>query len=199
MRAASAIREKQHVDRLTTKLYARQSVERRLSNPFVLHDGPPYANGDLHMGHLLNKVLKDVVNRRHLLSGRHIRFVPGWDCHGLPIELKALSDTRNLQARSTPVDVRRIARQCAYTAVASQAADFQRWGILADWDAVAERVACHREPGVVHSQAAATRDAYLTMDASYEAAQLRVFSHMVEAGCVYRAYKPVYWSPSTRT
>jgi isoleucyl-tRNA synthetase len=202
MRAAAAVREKVHVDRLTTQLYVRQARERRGKEPFVLHDGPPYANGELHMGHLLNKVLKDIINRHQLMSGRRVRYAPGWDCHGLPIELKALSDARTSHTSGTPVDIRRIARRCAQTAAASQAADFRRWGVLADWEAVSERITQgvgENKAGETQGPQAATGDAYFTMDAAYEAEQLRVFARMVEAGCVYRAFKPVYWSPSTRT
>jgi isoleucyl-tRNA synthetase len=196
MRAAAATRELLHVERLTTALYARQARARYESTPFILHDGPPYANGELHMGHLMNKSLKDIVNRHHLLSGRRIRFVPGWDCHGLPIELKALSE-RTSKDPATPEEIRRIARRCAQTAAASQAADFRRWGVLADWNAVSDRLSPSNDVAV--ARRAATRDAYFTMDAAYEAEQLRVLASMIEAGCVYRAFKPVYWSPATRT
>lgn len=212
MRADGPSREPVLVERLTTVLYKRQAAARSgPAAPFVLHDGPPYANGDLHMGHLQNKVLKDVINRDQLLSGRRVRFTPGWDCHGLPIELKALSDSRSVPSSRapagtsapapSPVEVRRIARQYALSAIAAQAADFKRWGVLADWDAVGRRLASH---GAYASGASATvapsgGDVYLTMDTAYEAAQLRAFAAMVARGCVYRAFKPVYWSPSTRT
>lgn len=211
MRADGPLREPLQVERLTTQLYARQAAVRASqARPFVLHDGPPYANGDLHMGHLQNNVLKDIVNRDQLLSGRRVRFAPGWDCHGLPIELKALSDSRakvspaanaGPVAAPAPEDVRRIARQYALGAVSAQAADLKRWGVLADWDAVAARLAAHRAyaTGAAATTAPSGGDVYLTMDTAYEAAQLRAFAAMVERGCVYRALKPVFWSPSTRT
>ena len=212
MRADGPLREPVLVERLTTELYTRQAAARSgPAAPFILHDGPPYANGDLHMGHLQNKVLKDVINRDQLLSGRRVRFTPGWDCHGLPIELKALSDSRSVPSPRapagtsapvpSPVEVRRIARQYALSAIAAQAADFKRWGVLADWDAVGRRLAAHGAyaSGASSSVAPSGGDVYLTMDTAYEAAQLRAFAAMVARGCVYRAFKPVYWSPSTRT
>ena len=94
MRANAAQREKEYMQRTTTQLYRwmREKRDRDGAEPFELHDGPPYANGNLHTGHLLNKVLKDITNRFQLLQGKHVRFIPGWDCHGLPIELKALEE-----------------------------------------------------------------------------------------------------------
>ena len=209
MRADGSVRELQHVDRITTQLYARQAEERADRRPFVLHDGPPYANGDLHMGHLQNKVLKDIINRFNLLAGRRVCFAPGWDCHGLPIELKALSDARSsasaghapVPGQVDPVEIRKIARQYALGAASAQAADFKRWGILADWDTVSRRISSHRDYafGVAPTIARTRGDVYLTMDTAYEVAQLRSFADMVAQGCVYRAFKPVYWSPSTHT
>ncbi|MEA5399792.1 isoleucine--tRNA ligase [Synechococcus sp. BA-124 BA4] len=145
--------------------------------PFTLHDGPPYANGALHVGHALNKILKDIINKHALLQGRRARFVPGWDCHGLPIELKVLQGLGNEERRQlTPIDLRRRAHAYALEQVEGQKSGFRRWGIWADWD----------EP-------------YLTLQTSYEAAQIGVFGRMVLAGHIYRGLKPVHWSPSSRT
>jgi len=145
--------------------------------PFTLHDGPPYANGALHVGHALNKILKDIINKHALLQGRRARFVPGWDCHGLPIELKVLQGLGSEERRQlTPVDLRRRAHAYALEQVEAQKSVFQRWGIWADWE----------EP-------------YLTLQKSYEAAQIGVFGKMVLAGHIYRGLKPVHWSPSSRT
>ena len=146
MRANAAAREPAHADRLTTALYERQLAQRRGRAEWVLHDGPPYANGSLHMGHFLNKVLKDIINRRALVEGRRVAFVPGWDCHGLPIELKVLSELRERHRGATPprlspLGVRRLAAASATDAVAGQAADFRRWGVLADWGGVQQWVA----------------------------------------------------------
>ncbi len=145
--------------------------------PFTLHDGPPYANGALHVGHALNKILKDIINKHALLQGRRARFVPGWDCHGLPIELKVLQGLGSEERRQlTPIDLRRRAHAYALEQVEAQMSGFRRWGIWADWD----------EP-------------YLTLQKSYEAAQIGVFGKMVLAGHIYRGLKPVHWSPSSRT
>ncbi len=150
------------------------------SNPgevFTLHDGPPYANGALHVGHALNKILKDIINKHALLRGRRARFVPGWDCHGLPIELKVLQAMGSEERRSlTPIDLRRRARAYALEQVELQKSGFRRWGIWADWETP-----------------------YLTLQRDYEATQIAVFGEMVLAGHIYRGLKPVHWSPSSRT
>lgn len=144
---------------------------------FTLHDGPPYANGPLHMGHALNKVLKDVINKYQILRGRKVRYIPGWDCHGLPIELKVLQSMDQDQRQAlTPIKLRKKAAAYARKQVDSQMKGFQRWGIWADW----------QEP-------------YLTLQKNYEAAQIRVFGEMVLKGHIYRGLKPVHWSPSSRT
>jgi isoleucyl-tRNA synthetase len=157
-------------------LYARLSQ----GNPgpvFTLHDGPPYANGALHVGHALNKILKDIINKTALLQGKRARFVPGWDCHGLPIELKVLQGLKaEERAALTPLALRQKAHAYALEQVELQKAGFQRWGIWADW----------QQP-------------YLTLHRSYEAAQIGVFGQMVLAGHIYRGLKPVHWSPSSRT
>eukprot|EP00947_MAST-08B_sp_MAST-8B-sp1_P006523 g6523.t1 len=145
MRADAARREPFAVEACTTALYAAQRGRRfpdsgddpAALSDYVLHDGPPYANGDLHMGHFLNKVLKDITNRYRLLAGQRIHYVPGWDCHGLPIELKALAEG-NDEGSGSGVDateIRARAEACALRAVRSQQKDFQRWGVMADWSA----------------------------------------------------------------
>ncbi|WP_413746993.1 isoleucine--tRNA ligase [Synechococcus sp. MIT S9507] len=162
--------------------WAGQGIDLKLglNNPgpvFTLHDGPPYANGPLHMGHALNKVLKDVINKYQILRGRKVRYIPGWDCHGLPIELKVLQSMDQEQRQSlTPIKLRKKAAAYARKQVDSQMKGFQRWGIWADW----------QEP-------------YLTLQKDYEAAQIRVFGDMVLKGHIYRGLKPVHWSPSSRT
>ncbi|XP_010877417.2 isoleucine--tRNA ligase, mitochondrial [Esox lucius] len=155
------------------ELYAWQR-DRKSKKEYCLHDGPPYANGDPHVGHALNKILKDIRNRFEMLRGRHIHYVPGWDCHGLPIELKALGELGT--SGLSPLQVRQKARVFAEGAIARQRAAFQRWGVMADWD-----------------------NCYYTFDGSYEAAQLKVFQDMHSKGLIYQDYKPVFWSPSTRT
>ncbi|XP_071376205.1 isoleucine--tRNA ligase, mitochondrial isoform X2 [Centroberyx affinis] len=155
------------------ELYSWQR-ERKAKKEFCLHDGPPYANGDPHVGHALNKILKDIRNRFEMLRGRQVHYVPGWDCHGLPIELKALGDLGT--SGLSPLQIRQKAREFAEGAIARQRAAFQRWGVMADWD-----------------------QCYYTFDGAYEAAQLKVFQEMHSKGLIYQDYKPVFWSPSSRT
>ncbi len=144
---------------------------------FTLHDGPPYANGKLHMGHALNKVLKDIINKFQILQGKRVNFVPGWDCHGLPIELKVLQTLDQEQRKNlTPLKLRKKAASYARKQVASQMSGFRRWGIWADW-----------------------QNPYLTLDKKYEAAQIKLFGEMALKGYIYRGLKPVHWSPSSRT
>lgn len=166
-----------YIKRCTDDLYRWQKG--RPGPTFTIHDGPPYANGDLHIGHALNKILKDVVCRVHLREGR-VDWVPGWDCHGLPIELKALQEQGEKPAfwngNMDPVDVRYAARRLAATTVEKQKRSFQEWAIMADWD-----------------------NAWTTMDKGFEIDQLLVFKEMVRKGLIYRRFKPVYWSPSSRT
>ncbi|XP_056151676.1 isoleucine--tRNA ligase, mitochondrial isoform X2 [Lampris incognitus] len=154
-------------------LYSWQR-ERKAKKEFCLHDGPPYANGDPHVGHALNKILKDIRNRFEMLRGRQVHYIPGWDCHGLPIELKALGELGT--SGLSPLQIRQKAREFAEGAIARQKAAFQRWGVMADWD-----------------------NCYYTFDGTYEAAQLKVFQEMHSKGLIYQDYKPVFWSPSSRT
>nr|WP_071107128.1 isoleucine--tRNA ligase [Moorena producens] len=177
MRANAIKREPQ-----LQQFWAEQTIYERLSqtNPgeiFVLHDGPPYANGSLHMGHALNKVLKDIINKYQLLQGRKVRYVPGWDCHGLPIELKVLQAMK-LEERQqlTPLKLRWKAKKFALKTVEQQSKGFQRYGVWGDWE-----------------------NPYLTLNPEYEAAQIGVFGQMVLKGYIYRGLKPVHWSPSSKT
>ncbi|XP_058692136.1 isoleucine--tRNA ligase, mitochondrial [Poecile atricapillus] len=157
-----------------SELYSWQR-QRKTKQEFCLHDGPPYANGDPHVGHALNKILKDITNRFHVMRGYKVHYVPGWDCHGLPIELKALSEVKGGENLS-PMEIRQRARAFAERAIEKQKTAFIRWGVMADW-----------------------ANCYLTFDPKYEANQLRVFSKMYDKGLIYRDYKPVFWSPSTKT
>ena len=167
-----------YIKRCTEDLYKWQKDH--YTNPtFTLHDGPPYANGDLHIGHALNKILKDIICRVHIREGR-VDWVPGWDCHGLPIELKALQEQGKKLGVSTekadPVSIRNAARKLAASTVEKQKKSFREWAIMADWD-----------------------NAWTTMDKGFEIDQLHVFKEMVKKGLIYRRFKPVYWSPSSRT
>ncbi|KAK6031943.1 cytochrome b5-like Heme/Steroid binding domain protein [Ostertagia ostertagi] len=150
--------------------WQRSQVDRR--EIFELLDGPPYANGVVHTGHAINKILKDFIVKSRIALGYRVRFRPGWDCHGLPIELKI---NKSVQGKS-PLEIRALARQVATEAIAKQLNSFKRWGVTAAWS----------EP-------------YLTMNSTYVSEQLRLFAKMVKKGIIYRAFKPVYWSPSSHT
>jgi len=175
---ANAIKREPELQRF----WAQNQIYEKLSqnNPgeiFILHDGPPYANGSLHMGHALNKILKDIINKYQLLQGRKVRYVPGWDCHGLPIELKVLQNMgKEERAQLTPLTLRHKAREFALKAVDEQSQGFQRYAVWGDWE-----------------------HPYLTLTPEYEAAQIGVFGQMVLKGYIYRGLKPVHWSPSSQT
>ncbi|KAK6376374.1 isoleucine-tRNA ligase [Exophiala oligosperma] len=166
-----------YLPKCTDELYAWQRRERPASNTFILHDGPPYANGDLHVGHALNKIIKDIICRSRLAEGKRIDYVPGWDCHGLPIELKALEHHGWARGQGVdPVAIRKAARKFAYKTVDKQMAGFRSWGVMGDWE-----------------------NHWLTMQKDFELRQLSVFQAMAEHGLIYRKNKPVYWSPSSGT
>lgn len=173
-RPAAHLRD-QYLERCTTALYQWQAAHRPDDKPFLLHDGPPYANGSLHVGHALNKILKDIILRVKIQQGHRVRYVPGWDCHGLPIELKAL-EAAPAPNTMTPVEVRSSARQLAAKTVLEQMDQFRSYAVMADWDA-----------------------RWTTMDPDFELRQLELFLLMVKRGLIYRKYKPVYWSPSSGT
>lgn len=177
MRASATQREPE-----LQKFWADHQIYETLAteNPgsaFVLHDGPPYANGKLHIGHALNKILKDVVNKYQLLQGRKVRYIPGWDCHGLPIEIKVLQEMSATERQNlTPLELRRRAKQWALVQQQQQCEGFKRYGIWGDWD----------QP-------------YMTLMPEYEAAQIGVFGQMALKGYIYRGLKSVHWSPSSQT
>jgi isoleucyl-tRNA synthetase len=177
MRANAKVREPE-----LQKFWAENRIYENLSqnNPneiFILHDGPPYANGTLHMGHALNKILKDIINKYKLLRGYKVRYVPGWDCHGLPIELKVIQNMKSQEREQlTPLTLRHKARDFALAAQKEQCEGFKRYGVWGDWE-----------------------HPYLTLTPDYEAAQIGVFGQMALKGYIYRGLKPVYWSPSSQT
>ncbi len=179
--ARSLVSERpRYLERCSDELYKWQR-NRETGKPFTLQDGPPYANGDLHIGHALNKILKDITCRFQVSQGKRVTYIPGWDCHGLPIELKALQKQRDLKTigpheHPGPIQLRNAARELATQAIEVQKRSFREWGIMADW-----------------------KNAWKTMDKNFEIQQLRVFKHLVQQGLIYRRFKPVYWSPSTKT
>ncbi|MEM1110089.1 MAG: isoleucine--tRNA ligase [Planctomycetota bacterium] len=144
--------------------------------PFVFHDGPPYANGDIHLGHLLNKCLKDFVVRSQTLLGHDCPYTPGWDCHGLPIEHKVMQDLGDAARTMEPIKIRQKCKTYAEKFVKTQSKQMQRLLTMADYD-----------------------DPYLTMAPKYEAGVLEVFAGLVEKGVVYRDLKPVHWSIDNQT
>ncbi len=158
-------------------LYARIQAARVGAEKFILHDGPPFANGDVHIGTALNKILKDIVVKYKTLRGFSAPYVPGWDCHGLPIEFKVSQELR--KAGDTSADAATIRKACdAYARkyIDLQRTQFKRLGVLGDWE-----------------------NPYLTLNKEYEADELRLFADIVEKGFVYRGKKPVYWSIPCRT
>ncbi|KAK5803387.1 isoleucine--tRNA ligase, chloroplastic/mitochondrial [Gossypium arboreum] len=177
MRANALVREPEIQKLWDDHQVFKRVVDKNDGGNFVLHDGPPYANGDLHMGHALNKILKDIINRYKLLQNYKVHFVPGWDCHGLPIELKVLQSLdQDARKDLTPLKLRAKAAKFAKATVKAQMSSFQRFGVWADWN-----------------------NPYLTLDPKYEAAQIEVFGEMALKGHIYRGRKPVHWSPSSRT
>src|SRR5436190_2258041 len=153
-------------------LYEQIQAARADGELFVLHDGPPFANGDVHMGTALNKILKDLVVKSKTMAGFRAPYVPGWDCHGLPIEYKVVKESRGL----SPLEVRQKSEAFARKFVDIQRAQFKRLGVFGDWE-----------------------HPYLTLDPTYEAKILRAFAVFVEKGLVYESLKPVFWSTGAQT
>ena len=143
---------------------------------FVLHDGPPYANGDIHIGTALNKILKDMIVRYKNMTGYKAPYIPGWDTHGLPIESAILKNKKIKRDELTDVEFRDKCREYALSFVDRQRSEFQRLGVIGDWD-----------------------NPYLTLKPEFEAAQIRVFGKMAEKGYIYKGLKPVYWCYTDET
>jgi isoleucyl-tRNA synthetase len=153
---------------------ARQAAAKKPETTFILHDGPPFANGDAHMGHALNMVLKDIVLKYHNMRGDYAPFVPGWDCHGLPIEHKVMKELG--AAEADPIKIREKCEATARHFVSVQSEQFQRLGVFGDW-----------------------ANPYLTLDPKYEAETLRVFATLVAKDLVYQGLRPVLWSTGCQT
>ncbi|MHB9008659.1 MAG: isoleucine--tRNA ligase [Limisphaerales bacterium] len=178
MKADLVTREPQRLARWQCgRLYESIQAARADASPFVLHDGPPFANGEVHVGTALNKILKDIIIRYKSLRGFRAPYIPGWDCHGLPIEFKVSQEMRKAgNTAADPVTIRNACDTYARQFIDIQRTQFQRLGVLGDWN----------RP-------------YLTLDKKYEAAELHAFADIVEKGFVYRGKKPVYWSIPCRT
>ncbi len=157
-------------------LYGQIRKARQGQTRFILHDGPPYANGNIHMGTAMNKVLKDMVVRIKTMTGFDSPYVPGWDCHGLPIEQKVSDSLGSAAAAMSALDIRLKCQEYAAKFVALQSDQFQRLGVMGEFD----------KP-------------YITMSPQYESSVLEVFARLVERGLVYKQLKPVHWSIENRT
>ena len=157
-------------------LYGKIRSARKGAPTYLLHDGPPYANGEIHMGHALNKILKDLVVKSHNMLGFDAPYIPGWDCHGLPIELKVDRELGPKKKQMSTADFRRACRVYAEKYVDIQRRDFKRLGILGTWD-----------------------DPYKTLKFEYQAAIVRALGKFVEQDMVYKGKKPVHWCTHCRT
>ncbi|MBI5026773.1 MAG: class I tRNA ligase family protein, partial [Nitrospirae bacterium] len=156
--------------------YQKMQEQNKSSEPYILHDGPPYANGHIHIGHALNKILKDIIVKYKSMMDFYSPFVPGWDCHGLPIEHQV---DKNLGSKKEDISVlekRRLCREYASKFVGIQKDEFIRLGVFGDWD-----------------------NPYLTMAFPYEAAIIKEFGLFLKKGYVYKGKKPVHWCPSCVT
>jgi isoleucyl-tRNA synthetase len=159
-----------------TKLYERIQAARADAPLFVLHDGPPYSNGHIHYGHILNKILKDIVVKSRTMAGFRTPYIPGWDTHGLPIELAVERELKDKRSQLGPIEFRKACRDYAMKFVDIQRAEFKRLGVLGDW---------------AHP--------YLTLDATYEGAIARALAVFARGGYLYRGKKPVSWCPRDKT
>ena len=158
-----------------SNIYNKILEKNKNNERFILHDGPPYANGNIHLGHALNKILKDFIIKYKLMNGYYAPFRPGWDTHGLPTEIKAKNSVENCDRLTIP-DLRKICKETALKYVDSQRKSFERLGIFADW-----------------------KNPYITLQKEYESKQIEIFAKMARNGAIYRGAKPVYWCPSCET
>ncbi|KPU28294.1 isoleucine--tRNA ligase [Caloranaerobacter sp. TR13] len=177
MRANLPKREPNILEKWYEEDIYNKSLEKNKGNKsFILHDGPPYANGDIHLGHTLNKILKDIIIRYKTLRGFYAPYIPGWDTHGLPIELRAIKELGLSVKEVSPVEFRNKCRDYALSQVEKQKEQFKRLGVTGDWD-----------------------NPYLTLKPEYEAHQIEIFGEMANKGYIYKGLKPVYWCPSCET
>lgn len=156
-------------------LYDKVREKNKGKTPFILHDGPPYANGDIHIGHAMNKILKDFINRYKMMSGYDMIYIPGWDTHGLPIE-QAVTNSGIDRKSMSKADFRALCEKYAYEQIAKQMKGFKELNVLADWE-----------------------HPYITLQKEMEARQIEVFATMAKKGLIFKGLKPVYWSPSSES
>ncbi len=177
MKGNLPVREPEIIQKWTTMdLHRKQLEKNKNAKKFTLPDGPPYANGNLHMGHALNKILKDIVVKYKNMTGFHAAFVPGWDCHGLPIELSVTKALGKERAEKTDADIRELCRSEARKWISKQKDQFIRYGVLGDWE-----------------------NPYLTLNPEYEAEEVRVLAKTLKTGALYRGEKAVYWCYALQT
>lgn len=157
------------------QLYEKMLERNQDNTPFILHDGPPYANGNIHIGHALNKISKDIIVRYKNMAGFYTPYIPGWDTHGLPIET-ALTKSGVDRKSMSVAEFRKLCEEYAWKQIEQQRKDFKRLGVQGEWD-----------------------NPYVTLTSDYEAAQIRVFGEMAKKGYIYRGLKPIYWSPSSES
>ena len=157
-------------------LYNKILEKNKKNKSFILHDGPPYANGDLHVGHALDKIIKDIIIRQKSMLGFYAPYIPGWDTHGLPIENKMLEELNQQHKQFNILEIRKAAKKYALNQVSNQKEQFKSFSLLCDF-----------------------KNYYLTLDSNYEARQLEIFKKMALDGLIFKALKPVYWSPSSQS
>ncbi len=158
------------------KIYEKVQEKNKDLPKFILHDGPPYANGDIHLGHAENKILKDIIVRYKSMNGFNAPYVPGWDTHGLPIETALAKKKKVNRKEHTIAEFRKMCADYAMEQVKLQKEQFKRLGVRGDWD-----------------------NPYITLNKEYEAEQIKVFGEMANRGLIYKGKKPVYWSPSSES
>lgn len=177
MRANLPTKEPAMLEEWKAKDLYHQVLKHNEGKPlFVLHDGPPYANGDIHMGTAMNKILKDIIVRYKNMTGYCAPYVPGWDTHGLPIELKALTKAGDKKSTIQPLELRKLCKEFALHYVENQSEQFQRLGVVGDFE-----------------------NPYLTLRPEFEARQIEIFGEMAKKGYIYKGLKAVYWCPMDKT
>lgn len=177
MKANLAQREPQILSRWKEMgLYEKQSKDQNKKESYILHDGPPYANGNIHFGHILNKILKDIIVKSKNMSGYRAEYIPGWDCHGLPIEHQVVKKIKKSKQDLDVLELRQACRNYAQSFVDSQREEFKRLGILGDWE-----------------------HPYITMDKTYEATIARKMAELTERGQIYKGAKPIHWCTNCQT
>ena len=177
MRAHLSEKEPKMVEKWDSeKLYFKLMEKNEGKPDFILHDGPPFANGDIHLGHALNKILKDIIVRFKNMDGYRAPFIPGWDTHGLPIEVQAIKKLKINQDDVSTFEFRKICNDFAMKYIESQKEQFKRLGVIGNFD-----------------------NPYITLLPEFEARQIEVFGRMANSGVIYKGLKPVYWCPDCQT